>query len=92
VASTDEVGYDIVSTLHELVRVAQEYAPVGSTGNYRKGIHETHELQTRGWYGRLVADDFKSHWIEFGTSRGFPPHHVLQRAVTTLGMSFTERR
>lgn len=61
--------------------IAKAIAPE-DTGDYKRSI----EVDTTAKGGvRLKATDFKSHWIEWGTSNGFPAHAPLRRAFMSMG-------
>lgn len=71
--------------------IAQAIAPV-NTGDYKRGIEMDVAVNDRGYtMGRVIASDWKSLWIEFGTSKGFPAHAVLRRAVRAVGGKVTNK-
>ncbi len=62
---------------------AKGMAPKRS-GDYARGITADAGLNDANEaVGRLKSTDFKSHWIEFGTSR-WPAHAVLSRAIEAV--------
>lgn len=67
---------------------AQGFAPV-RTGRYRDSIHGTVEMASDGWRGKIVADDFKSGWIEFGSIH-IGARHPLQRGAQAAGLRFRD--
>lgn len=81
------LGVGPMAIAQEIADKARELAPV-ETGRYREGI-----IAARTQYGaRVVAEDEKSSWIEFGR----PNHNVngqfiLRRAVDALGLKFVRR-
>lgn len=70
----------IVAEAEKAKVVAKSTAPVGATGKYRDGIDV--EVDLTGV--RLVGRDFKSHWIEWGTSlvKAFATLRNAARQVT----------
>jgi len=58
---------------------ARELAPTLS-GDYRAGIKTAVGADAKSVFARLNATDFKSHWIEFGTS-DTPAFAPLRRSV-----------
>lgn len=66
---------------------AQDIAPVKS-GKYRDSIKTGRGVYRGRAVGRLIASDFKSGWIEFGTSK-WPAHAVLRRACDAAGLKLS---
>jgi hypothetical protein len=63
---------------------AREMAPVDS-GDYRDGIKADSDRDPIA-RAAVVATDFKSHWIEFGTIRQ-PARAILRRACEAVGLT-----
>lgn len=82
----------VVAPLKEKVEEAEEiargYAPV-ATGAYRDGIKADQVWAEGKWISRLNAYDFKSAWIEFGTSR-MPAFAILRNAMEAAGLHFID--
>lgn len=76
-ASTDEAANAIASA-------ARNLAPV-LTGAYRDSI-QVDPSNGKG-VARVVANDQKSAWIEFG-AHGEPAHFTLRTAVESVGLKF----
>ncbi len=66
---------------------AQDMAPV-KTGAYRDGLKTDSTVFKGRACGLLIASDFKSVWIEFGTSK-WPAHAVLRRACDAARLVIT---
>lgn len=63
---------------------AQASAPVGATGRYSRGFKVAAGVNHNGdLVGRVRNDDFKAHWIEFGTIH-MAARAVLARAVESV--------
>lgn len=82
---------EVKSASHEAVdkiaAIARDTAPV-VLGDYKAGI-VTQETRF-GW--RVLADDQKSAWVEFGVpSQNQPPQFILRRAAESAGYKFTKR-
>lgn len=64
-------------------------AEAHNTGDYMRGIRAGSGIEKSGGKpvaaGRVNAFDWKSHWIEFGTSLGFAARHILERAAEACG-------
>lgn len=58
---------------------ARDIAPVDE-GDYRDSIEGVAGMHEGRFIGRVNAKDFKSHWIEFGTS-AMQAFAVLRRAI-----------
>lgn len=81
---------DVVETLGDTAvvearRIARAYA--FDKGSYHDSIHLEVELAAGVWVARVVADDFKSGWIEFGVANR-PPTATLRRAAQSLNLRF----
>lgn len=84
-----DVQDDLIWVAEEAAKAAKTFAP-RKTGSYRDSIHVEHYPGD----GRVViiASDFKSNWIEFGTknqqgdSKGFPIHAPLRRGCEAVGL------
>lgn len=63
---------------------ATELAPVDD-GEFRDGITSTTVVEGGRVKGRAMATDWRSGWIEFGTSRT-PAHATFRRACDALGL------
>lgn len=70
----------------EVVKAAKDIAPV-SSGDYRDGLDAESGLDKGGMVGRVNANDWKSGFIEFGTSTT-PTFAVLRRAIDQVGLKF----
>lgn len=70
-------GAEVIAMSSKALAHAEAY----DTGDYERGI-ETY-VGSEGV--RVIATDFKSHWIEWGTSTGFAARHVLRRAAQMIG-------
>lgn len=68
---------------------AREIAPVAS-GDYQNGIEAALVDGEGAKTARLNANDYKSHWIEWGTIYQ-APKAVLRRGVLAAGLTFTEQ-
>lgn len=67
----------------EAAEAAYNLAPV-KTGNYRDSIEGVVAVDDDGgWVGRVLADDFKAGWIEFGTG---PPYPTKAHRTLALGV------
>ena len=64
------------------VQEARAIAPVAS-GEFRDSIHPEVVLGPDGYEGRIVSDDPKWFWLEYGTSRT-PTFATLRRALDAL--------
>lgn len=65
--------------------VAIATAPI-ETGKYKESISsETGYDERAKVIGRLKSDDWKAHWIEFGTS-STPAYATLRRALDAIGL------
>lgn len=74
---------------------AQSIAPVGDRahtlpsgyvdepGDYRDSISGEVVFEKGAWRGRVIARDYKAHWIEYGT-RKMPKQAVMRRAAAHL--------
>ena len=62
---------------------------VGEPGDYRNGI-----VAERTYAGaRVIAQDAKSAWVEFGIpSKNIPPQFILRRAAEYEGFNLVKRR
>lgn len=69
---------------------AREASPVAD-GDYRDGIEATTADREGEVVGRVNANDWKSHWIEWGSVNN-PPHAPLRRGVLSAGLTFEEER
>ena len=69
---------------------ARSIAPV-ATGDYRNSIEGESGVEGGKAIGRVSARDFKSGWIEFGTSK-WAAHAVLRRAIDAIGLRMTGGR
>lgn len=81
------VGKPIKDKVEEAADIAIAIAPV-KTGAYRDGIKADQVFSGNRLISRLNAYDFKSHWIEFGTSR-MPAFATLRRAIEAVNLHFT---
>lgn len=71
--------------------VAFAIAPV-ETGKYKEGITSDVGYDERGKVlGRLLAKDWKSAWVEFGTEKA-QAHAVLRRAMEAIGLRVVLKR
>ena len=68
----------------EGAEACRSIAPV-LTGDYRDGIVGESGLVKGMAAGRVNAHDFKSHWIEFGTT-DTPTFAVLRRGLESIGL------
>lgn len=76
----------------EAAQIATVIAPV-NTGEYRDSIEASLSVNERGYsIGLVTASDWKSLWIEFGTSKGFPAYACLRRAVQAVGGKVSKRQ
>ena len=68
---------------------ARSIAPVGDRehrvgntvdepGDYQRSIEGTAVFEDGAWKGRVIARDYKAHWIEYGTEK-MPKQAVLRR-------------
>lgn len=80
----------IAAKADEAKIVAKSIAPV-ETGAYLAGIDVDERIENGSPTTRVVAKDWKSNWIEFGTARGFPAHAVLRRACEAVGGTLSKR-
>ena len=74
---------------------AKSIAPVGEKehtlksgyvdhpGDYRDSIEGEVVLKNGRWIGRVIARDFKAHWIEYGTKK-MPKQAVMRRTQAYL--------
>ena len=85
IARSAELAVVLKAGADQGARRAQEMAPVES-GRYRDGIKSDIALVDGIWVARVVGTDFKSHWIEFGTAKGFPAHATLRRGCEAAGL------
>ena len=90
-----EVLTECLATAEKVASEARSIAPVaenpgvGLPGDYKRGIVAQ---QTRGG-ARVVAQDPKSAWVEFGIpSKNIPPQFILRRAAEAVGLSFVKKR
>lgn len=83
----------ILAPLEDKVKAAAEIArglaPV-MTGAYRDSIQADQVLDGDKLVNRLIATDFKAHWVEFGTSR-MPAQAVLRRAMEAAGLAIRDK-
>ena len=66
IARSAEMKDVLYSLAEEGAARARDYAPVGD-GDYRDGIQPDVVFEENQWVGRVNANDWKSHFIEFGT-------------------------
>ena len=88
-------GDEMVEVLRVKARrgaiLAKAIAPV-ETGDYQRGIIADAGLDERGEAkGRIIAKDWKSGFIEFGTIKT-PARAILRRAAETLGLRYEDGR
>lgn len=80
-----KMGLALRFEAHKAEVAAKAIAPVLS-GKYKEGIRVDMGTDASGNYlARLNATDFKSHWIELGTSK-FPARAVLRRGADAAGL------
>lgn len=88
--------FDTASDAAEWIAVvARDLAPVGDpdiddeSGSYRDSIR----AEKMPWGARVVADDYKAQWIEFGApGRNQPARWILHGAAEMLGFQFQKKR
>ncbi len=68
---------------------ARAAAPV-RTGAYRDSIHGDVVMSVDGFRGRIIADDWKAGFVEWGTIHN-AAHHPLQRGARAVGLRFQGR-
>ena len=90
-----EVLTECMALAEKVASEARSIAPVaenpgvGLPGDYKRGIVAQ---QTRGG-ARVVAQDPKSAWVEFGIpSKNIPPQFVIRRAAEACGLAFTKSK
>ena len=85
VATMEEASKLVLQASKELAR-SEAY----ETGEYYRGLRNISGYEGTGFKkvaaSRVNAWDFKSHWIEWGTSRGFQARHILERAAEAVGL------
>ena len=83
-----EVSSSAKEAVDKIASIARDMAPV-VLGDYKAGIVTQ---QTRsGW--RVLADDPKSAWVEFGVpSHNQPPQFILRRATEAAGYKFSKKK
>lgn len=65
---------------------AQSVAPRGpGPEHYADGLEGVVAKTAKGWVGVLVTNDWKSHWIEFGSAHN-PAFHPVRRGVEKTGV------
>ena len=70
----------------EVAEAARAIAPVGPTGDYKRSIEATSDIDRTGKArGTVYANDFKARWIEFGSIHNIP-QHILSRAAEAVGL------
>lgn len=70
---------------------ARAIAPV-ETGKYKESINTSVGYDERAVViGRLYSEDWKAHWIEFGTIKELA-HAPLRRAMNSIGLRVVEKR
>jgi hypothetical protein len=59
------------------------------TGNYRDGIRGQIDLESEGYVGYVIGEDFKTVWIELGTGepKPTPAFQPLRRGLESVGIS-----
>lgn len=81
---------------------AAETRRVAPVGDSPEGQHYRDQIRTyirrlrNRWVGRVNAEDFKSHWIEFGTRAtdkhaATPAFAPLRKGLAILGLRFKTR-
>lgn len=56
---------------------------VNNPGDYRKSIEGTVVFEKGRWIGRVGAQDWKAHWIEYGTVK-MPKQAIMRRTAAHL--------
>jgi len=82
-----EVIAELDRTAKEIQKVARSFAPV-RTGRYGAGIKVRKRPDENGLpVRRVVATDFKSHWIEYGTGEPGPTKASapMEKAANAFG-------
>lgn len=88
VATIPELKAATLDAAREIAQQAQNMA--GSLGLFETGayIESIRAEETRGG-ARVVSDDYKSSWIEFGApGAGLPAHWVFHNAAIACGYKF----
>lgn len=78
------------SAANKIADTAKSIAPV-RTGAYRDSIEGIDGLEKSEVLGRVIAKDFKAHWIEFGTT-DTPTFAVLRKAAELNGYQVRDKR
>jgi hypothetical protein len=78
--------------LRTLTDVAAAFARANAperTGDYRSGIRARVDLESEGYVGYVIGEDFKTVWIELGTGEPLPTpaFQPLRRGVEAAGIS-----
>lgn len=76
-----------VSELERAADAARAAAPVDA-GDYRDSIR-VEPVEDGDTIGRIVSDDYKAHWIEWGTVH-HAPKAPLRRGVKAAGLRLRE--
>lgn len=86
-ASASEMEATLRSRAEDIAREARRIArsEAYDSGAYHDGIKATSGVERRQAIGRVNANDWKSHFIEFGTSSQ-PTKAVLRRAAEVGGL------
>lgn len=81
--------YMLKQEAEKVVEAAKQLArsEAYESGDYYNGLRAAAgiETATKKMSARANAFDYKSHWIEWGTARGFPARHILERAAEAVG-------
>lgn len=82
-ASEEVLGDGLLEYAEVVAEEARRNAPV-STGAYRDSLEAVMGTQDGKVIARVQANDFKAHWIEFGTATQ-PARSTIRRAVEASG-------
>lgn len=82
-ASEEVLADDLLAFAETVAERARSLAPV-DTGAYRDSIEAVVGSDGGDVTARVQANDFKAHWIEFGSSKD-PALGVIRRAVEAQG-------
>ncbi len=83
IALSPEVGGVLHERAVEGAAIARSLAPVDE-GDYRDGIEAVSGVEGDSQVGRVNANDWKSHLIEFGTIHA-PTFAILAKSLDAIG-------
>lgn len=82
-ARSPDLARVLAQRADDVADVARKLGPRGRTGRYVEGIDADVGMGDKGLVGRVNANHFTSHWVEFGTVR-MRPFAPLRRALETV--------